>query len=62
MSAIEPLYRLLGIDVCGMSKNNTNPSLHAFRKILELHRFVRYDLYQTIVKNIIIQHVTTLSS
>lgn len=38
--------------------NNTNPSLHSSRKIIELHRTTRFNLYHEIVKKIITQHLT----
>src|SRR3990167_5354520 len=37
--------------------NNTNPSLHASRKIIELHRIVRFNLYYQIAKKIITQYL-----
>ena len=36
---------------------NTNPSLHASRKIIELHRVARFDLYEKIAKKIITQYL-----
>ena len=36
---------------------NTNPSLHASRKIIELHRVARFSLYHEITKKIITQHL-----
>ena len=39
--------------------NNTNPSLHASRKIIELHRVARFSLYHEITKKIITQYLDT---
>ena len=37
--------------------NNTNPSLRASRKIIELHRIARFNLYHDITKKIITQYM-----
>lgn len=36
---------------------NTNPSAALLRKIIELHRTVRRDLYQTIMKKIAVEYL-----
>ena len=37
--------------------NNTNPSLRASRKIIELHRIARFNIYHDITKKIIVEYM-----
>jgi hypothetical protein len=36
---------------------NTNPSAIFLRKIIELHRFIRRELYASIIEKIIIEYI-----
>lgn len=42
--------------------NNTDPSAALLRKIIELHRSVRPDLYQSILKKIIVENSENIST
>ena len=37
---------------------NTNPSCATLKKIIELHRSVRHDLYREVIKKIVAEYLT----